>query len=145
MKTFLENNVVILHSGAVAAGQTLITPTTGVDTAGYERATFIVCWGTIDATGVQSPELHQCDTLAGTYAALTGTNITVGATDDDKISVLEIYRPVERYLKCLVNRATANSEVDAIICILSEGTATATADATVSGSEQHETPAEGAA
>jgi hypothetical protein len=140
--------VFIRHSNAVAAGQTTITPSSGVDMAGFEEVTFLVCWGTIDSTGVQSIEVHQSsdDGASDSYTAITGTNVTAADTDDNKITYVTVRQPTERYVKCIVNRDTADSTVDGIIAVQYGASAKPTTQgSTVSGGEIHVGPAEGSA
>ena len=137
----------VRHEVAVAAGSSNNTPSAGVDTQGYRGCCFVVSWGTIVSAGVQSIEAHQATTLAGSYAALLGTKVTVADDDDDKVTYLDIYEPRERFLKCIQNRATQNSTIDGCLAILYDPTdAPPTHDATtVSGGETHVAPAEGTA
>ena len=146
--TWVQDNNTIRHSNAVAAGATTITPSSGIDMNAFSRCTFLVEWGTIVSGGVQSIEIHQSsdDGVADSYTALTGTNVSVADDDDNKVTIVEILNPRERYVKCIVNRATQNSTVDSILAIQSEPkTPGAVDDSTVSGTEAHASPAEGAA
>lgn len=144
----LANSKITRHSNAVAAGVTTITPVTAIDMAGYDSCTFLVAFGVIDASAVTSIEVHcsSDDGAVDTYTAVLGTNVVVSATDDNKIASIDVVRPPERYLKCIVNRATADSTVDAIIAIQTGAKALpVTADTTTVGNEVHQSPAEGAA
>jgi hypothetical protein len=141
-------NKFIRHSNAVADGQTAITPTASIDMQGYERCTFVVAWGAIAPTGVQSIEVHQSSASDGSgdaFTALLGSKVVVTDADDNKLTTVEIYRPRERYLKCVVNRGTADSAIDGIVALLSNKGGRFVTDATVSGSEVHASPAEGTA
>jgi len=133
-------------SNAVAAGTTTIT-SSAVDTKGFRGCRFIVPFGAIVSTGVQSVEIHQATTSTGTYAAMAGTNVALADTDDNKIVNIDIRSPREQFLKCVVNRATANSTVDGIFAELYDPAIVPTTDdaTTVIGSELHVAPAEGAA
>lgn len=144
-----KNAKLTRHNNAAAAGQTTITPTSGIDMSGFESCMFVVAWGTIAATGVQSIEVHGSDDdgVADAYTALLGTKVTVADDDDNKLTYVEVVQPTCRYLKCVVNRATADSTVDGIFAIQSGAmkkpvTHCAT---TVSGGETHLSPAEGTA
>jgi hypothetical protein len=148
MYSRVANSKTVRHSNAVAAGQTTITPSAGIDTQGYSHCRFIVLWGTITATGVQSAKVQQSsdDGVADTFADLTGTSVSVADDDDNKMTIIDINNPAERYLKCIISRATADSVVDGIIAILSRhDTAPTAQDSTVQGWEQHDQPAEGTA
>ena len=106
----------VRHSNAVAAGTTVITPSSGVDTKGFRGCMFVVHWGAIVAGGVQSIEAHQSsdDGSADAYTALAGSKVTVGDDADNKLTWIDVHEPRERFLKCVVNRATQNSAIDSI-------------------------------
>lgn len=130
---------------AVAAGTTEQI-SSAVDTAGFENCAFLAAFGAITSTAVTSVKAAQCDTSGGTYADLTGTSITVADTDDNKFAVLEIIKPRERYLKCYVERGTANAVIDGVWAILFNGKSLPiTIDSTCIGVEVHRSVAEGTA
>lgn len=138
----------IRHSNAVAAGTSTITPSAGIDCQGFNHCRFIVLWGAIVSGGAQSAKVQQSsdDGSSDAYADLTGTSVTVADDDDNQLTIIDINNPAERYLKCIVLRATQNSTVDGIIAILSRhDTPVSSQDATVQGWEEHNQPAEGTA
>jgi hypothetical protein len=144
----VANSKITRHSNAVAAGQTVITPGTAIDMAGFESVTFLVAFGAITASAVTSIEVHcSSDDGAGdAYTALAGSNVVVTDANDNKVAAIDVIRPPERYVKCIVNRATADAAVDAIIAIQTGAKSLpVTADATIVGNEVHQSPAEGAA
>lgn len=137
---------IIRHHGAEAAGVTVITPSAGVDTEGFGNCLFVVAVGTVTAGAATSIEVHQCDTAGGTYAALAGTNVTIADDGDNKYYYVEVSRPQERFLKCVVNRATQNAVIDGIFAILGAPTSRPiTASTTIGGGENWSSPAEGSA
>ncbi len=134
---------------AVAVGTTAQN-SGAIDMAGFEGVRFIVLMGTItDGT----PRIKaQQDVASGMAAAadLVGTGITLAATDDNKAVVLDIRRPLERFVRCVVDRSVGapatGSVIDGVIAELYGPSAPPTAHAaTVAGSESHSSPAEGAA
>jgi len=137
------------HSNAVAAGQTTITPSAGIDMLGFETCAFEILWGAITAGGAQSVKVQQSndDGVADDYDDLEGSGQTVADDDDNKITIVEVVRPTKRYLKCLVLRATQDSAVDGIVAHqYGARTLPVTQDATtVSGTEVLVSPAEGTA
>jgi hypothetical protein len=146
----LSNKVKITrHSNAVAAGTTDITPSDGIDMQNYEGCLFEVAFGAITAGAVTSIEVHTSsdDGVADAYTALLGSSQTVADDDDNKIFVVDIYKPRERYLKLIVDRATQNAVLDGITAIQYEPRAMSTThdSTTVGGSEIHTSPAEGTA
>lgn len=138
----------IRHSNSEGAATSTITPSNGIDTQGFDSVEFEVLWGAITGSGVQSVEVHTSsdDGDSDSYTALAGTNISVADDDDNGITIVDIHRPPERYVKCIVNRATQNSAVDGIVAHLYNAREIPiTEDSTVTGSEFHNAPIEGTA
>lgn len=134
-----------------------ITPTDGVagtadingailDMQGFEGVLVEVTFGAITSGAVTSIKMQQ-DTASnmGTAADLTGTAQTVADDDDDQIFYIDLYKPLERYVRLVVDRGTQNAVVAGATYLqygaheqpVSHG-------ATVSG-EIHISPAEGTA
>lgn len=145
------NSVVAIDRvmNAVAVGTTAQN-SAAVDTAGFEGVRFVVLMGTItDGT----PRIKaQQDIVSGMGAAadLFGTGITLAATDDNKAVVLDIRRPLERFVRCVVDRSigapATGSVIDGIVAELyGPGVVPSVHAAAVAGSESHSSPAEGAA
>lgn len=136
MERFVDVILMARHSNAVAAGSTVITPSAGIDCESNNGCLFVVCWGAIVAAGVQSVEVHASndDGVGDAYAIVTGSNIAVADTADNKITYVDVRRPPKRYMKCIVNRATQDSTVDAILAFCYDPRRRAvTQPATVSG------------
>jgi hypothetical protein len=127
-----------------AAAATTDIESDGVDISGFENIVFVVAFGAITANAVTNVHLEQ-STDNVTFADLEGTSVTVADDDDNLLAVLEIHRPRERYVRCVVDRGTQNAVVDGIFAIKHNGTryAPITQGATVLGSEIHVSPAEG--
>ncbi len=137
------------HSDAVAAGATVITPSGGIDMQNFEGCLFIAALGTIVAGAATSIEVHQSsdDGSADAYTALLGSKVTIADDDDDKVFWVDVWRPRERYIKLIVNRATQNATLDGIVALqYAPRSKPITHDATtVGGGELHVSPAEGTA
>lgn len=132
---------------AVAAGTT-DQNSSEVDMKGFEGVMFIAAFGAIDATAVTSVKAQQgAVTGMGDAADLAGTSISVADDDDNKVVVLDIYRPQERFVRCVIDRGTANAVIDGVIAIqYGPREKPTTHDATtVVGTEVHASPAEGTA
>ncbi len=80
-------------------------------------------------------------------ADLEGTDVAIADDDDNKLAVLDVYRPQERYVRLVVNRATQNAVIDGVIALQYKGRkAPVTHDVTtVAGAELHVSPDEGTA
>jgi hypothetical protein len=118
-----------------------------VDTAGYGGVRFLVGFGAITSGAATSIKVKQCDTSGGSYEDLAGTSQTVADTNDNKVFIVEITHPRERYLKVATLRATQNSAVDFLIAELfnHSGAIPITQHGTIVSNEIFDAPAEGTA
>ena len=130
-------------SNAVAAG-TATTNCSSVDMKGFESVTFVVAIGAMVSTCTVTVKAQQ-STDNSTFADLAGTAIAYTDADDNKLAILEIAKPLERYVRPVVITATANGTIDSVVAIQTAANEEpVTHDSTtVVGSEQHLAPAEG--
>lgn len=130
-----EITKIIRVKAAVAAGQTAQKATI-VDTAGYDGVVFIAILGDVDNGSVVTLKaaVDDVNNTSG-MTALTGTGATITATAtsaDDKLLIVDVQQPVERYVEAQLTRTTADAEIDGIIAILYKAsTRPVTADAGV--------------
>lgn len=147
-KGFLADHTKITKvKDASAAGQTAIN-STPVDMAGYDGVLFLVNAGTIVSGGVQSIKAQQ-DTAVGMGAAadLAGSSITIADDDDNQAFWLDVKRPLERFVRVTISRATQNSDFGPIWAIQYRGRTFPVSNNvtdTITG-EKWEAPAEGTA
>lgn len=146
----LTNEVkTILAKTTVAAGATDITDATAIDTQGFEGVRFIFSFGAITsgaATSVAAAGLATSSPTPGTDD-LAGTKITVADTDDDKIVILDIHKPAQRYIRPFVKRATQNAVLNSIVAELygAPDKSPVAKDTSVASQELHVSPAVGTA
>jgi hypothetical protein len=107
----LIDDVKVTTVASVATGTSTITGT-ALDMAGFEGALFIVRLGS-PATN-NNLRVSQCDTVGGSYADLTGTLVGNHATDNPLI--VDVYRPLERFLKYVVTRGTTTT-IDSVVIV----------------------------
>lgn len=147
--TLAHDTKLTRHSNAVAAGTTDITPSNGVDMAGFDGVLFVVAFGAITAGAVTSIKAQQSsdDGSSDTFADIAGTAVTVGDGDDDKVFYLDIVRPTERYVRIVVDRGTQNAVLDSIVATQYRARSKPTThdSTTVGGGEVHIGAAEGTA
>ena len=118
-----------------------------IDTAGFDGVQFIVAHGTI-TDGTPSIKVQQgADSGLSDAADLTGTSVAVANTDDNKLCIVDVWRPGERYVRCVVTRGGATgSVIDGIVAVLYGAKSKPTSQhADVAAQEAHQTPAEGTA
>jgi len=143
----LASNVRIARAlNAVAAGQ---TDQNGgiIDMANYEGVVFIAVLGTLASGAVTGLKAQMGNESNLSDAAdLVGTAVSMADSDDNKLLVLDIHRPAERYVRAVVTRGTADATIDGVIAIQYGARILPTSqDSTVAGIETHVSPAEGTA
>ena len=101
---------------ATAAGTTAINGNS-YDMQDFEGIVFVCSMGTLTATQVTSLKA-QGSSDNSTWADIAGA-VTANAADADsnKLLVLDVYRPQQRYVRCVVNRGTANAVIDSVIAL----------------------------
>lgn len=115
MQNLTPNVKTIRINNAAAAGTTDIT-CTSVDMSGFNSARFIALLGTLTATQVTKLVIAQSDDdgSTDTYSTIhTGT--AAADADSNKMLITEVNFPGKRYLRCVVDRGTANAVVDGVI------------------------------
>lgn len=118
-----------------------------VDMAGFDGVLFVVLWGAI-TDGTPKVKAQQDSGAAMAAAAdLAGSSVAVTTDDDNKMALLDIYQPQERYVRAVVTRGgSTGAVVDAILAIqYGAKNEPVTQSADVAGHEKHVTPVEGTA
>jgi len=84
-----------------------------VDLAGYNGLQAIVTFGAITSGAVTSIKMQVGDNSALSDAAdVTGLSVTVADDDDGKVFVLDLVKPLKRYARVVVDRATQDAVVE---------------------------------
>lgn len=102
-------------SNAVAAGTSDIN-SSSVDMTGFDSVSFIVSFGAITAGAATNCHLETSSDDTN-WDDLAGSAITVADDDDNQCVFLDLHTPRERYIRCVVDRATQNSVVDGIVAL----------------------------
>lgn len=148
MQNLLKDIKVTRVMNAVAAGTTNQNGST-LDMSGWDGVLFVAQLGTLTATQVTGLKAQQGAAANMSDAAdLLGTAVGPMADgDSNKCLVLDIYRPQERYVRCVVTRGTANAVIDGVMAIQYRGRkAPVTQDTTtIAANESHVSPVEGTA
>lgn len=130
-----------------AAATTDVNSST-IDMANWEGVVFIAAVGALTATQVTQIKAQQGQLAdASDMADLAGSNTGPFAdADGNKMLVLDLYQPQERYVRCVVDRGTANAVVDGVIAIqYGSRKAPTTHDTSVKATKFLQSPAEGTA
>ena len=112
--------------GTAATTYTLSAGTTdvntgGVDTRGFNEVTFIFIAGTMAASSSIDLTLEASSDNSSFAAVTGGTTAQFSATDDDKVTIVNVVDLQYRYYRLAINRgAGGNSTVDGVIALLSK-------------------------
>ena len=128
---------------AGAAGTSDINATT-LDMSGAEGVLIVVTMGAIVGSAATSIKVQSGAASNMSDAAdLIGTSQTIADDDDEKVFYIDVNKPVERYVRLVVDRATQNATVSSATYIQygSRKVAISSHGSNVSG-EAHVSPAE---
>jgi len=113
----LNSNIKITRVANAAAAGTSAVNGSAIDMLGFDGVMFVAAVGALTATQVTSLKAQEGDTSSPT-ADLAGSLVgPLADGDSNKCLVLDIYRPLKRYIRPVLNRATANAVVDGIWAI----------------------------
>ena len=141
----LLNNSKITECLAYASGTAVRSGAT-LDMLGYDGVLIIMKTATIAASAVG--DLHaETSTDSGFSGGtdLIGTAIVTANDDDDQLFVLDIYKPLERYIRGVVTKDTSNAMAETVNYIqynIRKGPVDNEVDDTIT-SEFHVSPARG--
>jgi len=112
----LSKNVkVTLVQAPLADGQT-DPDSSAVDMQGFEGVMFVGIVGTVTGSGTASLKAAQSSDNSN-FSDLSGVVATGAAGGSDKFLVLDVYKPLERYVRTTLTRAVANSIYGGTIAI----------------------------
>ena len=136
-----NNKVILVLAGAGSAGTTLTSA--AVDTQGYEGCQFVGSIATVNAGNFAKVQQSSDNGVADNYADLEGTKNVPG--DDGDSFLIDIVKPRERYLKCLIVRGGANTVTGDVYAILYGAHKAPVSHGSTIDAETHLSPAEGTA
>ena len=148
----MENNLIknvkitpaIVPSDGVAGAAVLYGEI--LDMANYESVLMIVTFGVITSGAATSIKAQQDSAVGGgTMADLLGTGQTVVDTADDTTFYIDLIKPIERYVRLAVPRATQNAVVSSATYIQYNPRTKPTTQASGVSGELHVEPIEGTA
>lgn len=122
MQNLIKDVKISRVMNAVAVGTTTQTAAAAVDMSGWDGVTFIAAFGTItDGTPGLKVRQGQVSNMSD-GADLAGSLVSPAITDDNRLAVVDVYRPQERYVDCQVLRGGATGAViDGVIAIQYRG------------------------
>jgi len=105
---------VAINATAGAAGTTDIEGAV-CDMQNYEGVLMVVTMGAIVGNAVTSIKAQQDSAVGmGTAADLAGTKQVVADSDDEEVFIIDVHRPILRYVRLYVDRATQNATCTAM-------------------------------
>ena len=126
----LGRNVKVTRvQNALSTGQGT-TAGTVLDMQNFDGVMFVACVGAITASGTVTVKVLQGATTSPTGELSGAALVFTGAGDDNKVGVLDVYRPTARYLRTSIVRAVQNGVVDGVVAIQYSGRKLPLADAT---------------
>jgi len=119
--SLLKNVEIVKCLNYTAAGTSDTLSGAILDMQGHDGVCFVAALGDITSGAVLT--LAAQDGAASNLsdaAAITGAGaLTAGASDyDNKLLVLDVYRPKKRYIRATLARATQNAVVENIVALL---------------------------
>lgn len=119
-----------------------------LDMLGFRGVLMVVKFAVIASSAVTSIKAQQdTDVAGGTMADLLGTAQTVAADDDNQIFIIDLYEPVKRYVRLVIDKDASNATAESAYYI-QYGAQQRPATVTVADKvtyERHVSPAEGTA
>lgn len=117
---------------AQSAGTSTVNGT-GIDMLGFTGVQFICALGALNTTATVTMAA-QVSANNSDWGASGSNTTTCAANADNKIMVLDVWRPSARYVRPVLTRATANSAIDGVVAVLYNPSNVATSNhSTVSG------------
>jgi hypothetical protein len=119
-----------------------------LDMMGFRGVLMCVKFGTIEALGVNSIKAQSgAASNLSDAADLLGTGIAVAADDDNQLFIIDLYEPVERYVRVVVDK-DATHTTEEMAWYIQYGARNRPVTVSVANAvtyERHESPAEGTA
>ena len=136
----LSKNVKVTKVLALSASAGTALNTASVDMQGFEGVMFFGRMATADVANFANLAQSSDDSA---FADLAGTKVVPG--DDADVFMLDVYRPLDRYVRLEVDRGGADTIVGDIYAIQYEPRTAATTHSSEIDSETHVSPLEGTA
>ncbi len=89
-----------------------------LDMSGYEGVLTIVKFAVIATGAVTKIKMQQDTAVAmGAAADLAGTGIDVADDDDNQVFAIDLYKPLERYVRLYVDKDATNATAESAVYI----------------------------
>lgn len=147
MPSLLKNCAIEYVLAAQAAGTSDTLSSSISDMGGWDGICYICALGDLTSGADLSFNLQQNTANSTSGMADIGTALTyndAGASDhDNKLVVIDCYRPLEQFLRFQIDRSTANAVINSVVAIKYKGReCPVTQGSGVGASVQYTSPAE---
>ena len=119
---FIDNTKISRIEDGAVAGVTVLTSDV-IDMQNFDGLVFLAALGDVLDTGVNVLQAQHSDVGDGTGMndiTASVVSFTAGASDaDNKLMLLEIFRPTKRFLRVTLTRSVANTVLDGIFAFQS--------------------------
>lgn len=115
----LTSNIKVTRvMNAQAAGTSVVNGSV-IDMQGFDGVLFVAAVGALTATQVTSLKAQDgaASNLSDASDLLGSLTGPLADADGNKVLTLDVYRPLKRYIRPVLNRATANAVIDGIVAI----------------------------
>jgi hypothetical protein len=116
MLSIINNFLLKRVENAVAAGTT-DQESDSVDMAGCQSCCFVALFGAITATGTAALRIQGSNDDSN-WSDYADSDFTVYDSEDNLLALIEIIKPIHRYVRLYIDRATANAVIDGVIAII---------------------------
>lgn len=116
-RNFIDGNRVLSAGVAVAAGSSDHNGS-AIDTVDCENIVFIVTMGAIAANAVTSLKAQERASTTADWEDIANASIEIENDDDNETFILEVIKPLKRYVRAVVERGTANATVESGVAVL---------------------------
>lgn len=115
MKHLTDETVTKRVMNAVAAGDS-DQESSVVDMAGFDAVRFTALFGTLTANQETSLVIEHSDASDTGFTPIANASTADLADDDDNdMLIVDVSRPMKRYVRAVVKRDTANAVIDGVI------------------------------
>ena len=114
----LEQNTTISRVMDAQAADVSAENSSAVDMQNHEGVMFVAAFGALTATQVTAIKAQQSDRDDSGFADLADAAVgPLADGDENRLLVLDVKNPAKRYVRCVVERGTADAAIDGVIAI----------------------------
>lgn len=86
-----------------------------IDMSGFNGCMFTGTLGTFNSTGQVTMFIQSSTASGGTYVAIGGATVSSSLNEDDKILIVDVYKPQDRFIRAVSAIASTAGEFGGIV------------------------------